>query len=122
MSPVVRPATSDDVKAFYPDMHCSFRAWVCELNGEVQGIIGLALMRPIACLFSVFREPLRPYLRHPAILRAIKRAQGFVMASRVPVLALAEPSEPTAPGLLKRLGFEYIGAFDEGEIYGVGWQ
>lgn len=122
MSPVVRPATSDDVKLFYPDMHCSFRAWVCELNGEVQGIIGLALTRPMACLFSVFREPLRPYLKHLAILRGIKRAQALVQASRLPVLALAEPTEPTAPGILKRLGFEYIGAFDEGEVYGVGWQ
>ncbi len=122
MSLAVRAATPDDVKNFYPDLGCSFRAWVCELDGEVQGIVGVALTRPNAGMFSVFREALRPHLRHLAILRAIKAAQAAVKASRVPVLALAEPGEPTAPKLLERLGFEYIGAFDEGEVYGVGWR
>lgn len=122
MNLATRAATPEDVKHFYPEMACSFRAWVCELDGEVQGIVGVALTRPVASMFSVFREPLRPYLRHQAILRSIKRAQAAVKASRVPVLALAEPGEPTAPGILKRLGFEYVGAFDEGEVYGVGWR
>jgi hypothetical protein len=122
MTLVTRAATAEDVKAFYPDLRCSFRAWVCELDGVVQGIIGVALVRPLSCLFSVFREPLRPFLRHLAIMRLIKRAQAAVKASRVPVLAVAEPTEPTAPGILKRLGFEYIGLFDDGEIYGWGWK
>lgn len=122
MNLTARPATVADVKLFYPDMACSFRAWVCELDGEVQGIIGVALMRPVACMFSIFREPLRPHLRHLTILRGIKRAQAAVQASRVPVLALAEPGEPTAPGILKRLGFEHVGLFDEGDVYGWGWK
>jgi hypothetical protein len=117
MSLTARPATAADVRQFYPTWTCSFRAMVCELNGEVQGIIGIALLRPVACLFSVFNEPLRPFLRHLTVLRLIKWAQGAVKASRVPVLALAEPDEATAPDILTRLGFKHLGTFDDGEIY-----
>lgn len=112
-----RPATATDVKAFYPDMTSSFRAWVCEIDGEVQGIIGIALLRPVACMFSAFREPLRPHLKSLTVLRLIKRAEAAVKASRVPVWAAAEPGEPTAPGMLERLGFEYLGRIDGDEIY-----
>jgi hypothetical protein len=112
-----RPAATADVKAFYPEMTSSFRAWVCELDGEAQGIIGLALLRPIACMFSTFREPLRSHLKSLTVLRLIKKAEAAVKASRVPVWAVAEPEEPTAAGMLERLGFEYLGRIGGDEIY-----
>lgn len=112
-----RPATAADVREFYPGLSNSFRAWVCELDGKVEGIIGVALLRPIACLFSSFREALRPYLRHPAVLRIIKKAQGAVKASRVPVWAVAQEDEPTAPTILQRLGFRLRGEVDGDVIY-----
>lgn len=112
-----RAATAEDVRAFYPEITASFRAWACDLDGEPQGIIGLALTRPAACMFSTFKEPLRPYLKSLAILRLIKRAEAAVKASRVPVLAIAEPDEPTAAGMLERLGFERLGRFEGDEIY-----
>lgn len=115
-----RPATAADVRAFYPEHGCSFRAWVCEVDGEAQGIIGLALVRPMGCMFSTFREPLRPYLKHLTVLRLIKRAEAAVKASKVPVLALAEPGEPTAPGVLERLGFAHIGEVDGVQCYAWG--
>lgn len=117
MTLAARPATAADVKAFYPEMTSSFRAWVCEIDGEVQGIIGVALLRPIACMFSMFREPLRPHLRSLTVLRLIKKAEAAVKASKVPVRAVAEPGEPTAPAMLERLGFEYAGRVDSDEIY-----
>jgi hypothetical protein len=112
-----RPANANDVKHFYPEITASFRAWACDLDGQVQGIIGLALTRPTACMFSTFNEPLRPYLKSMTVLRLIKTAEAAVKASRVPVLAIAEPSEPTARGMLERLGFEHIGEFEGDEIY-----
>lgn len=112
-----RAATAADVRDFYPEMTSSFRAWVCEMDGEVQGIIGIALLRPVACMFSAFREPLQPHLRSLTVLRLIKRAEAAVKASRVPVLAIAEPGMPTAPGMLERLGFEYLGLDNDNEIY-----
>jgi hypothetical protein len=114
---VSRPATAADVREFYPDWKCSFRAWVCELDGQVQGIIGVALLRPVACLFSAFKEPLRPFLKSLTVLRLIKAVQALVAASRVPVVALAEPGEPTAPDILTRLGFAYLLTNEDGEIY-----
>jgi hypothetical protein len=115
-----RPATAEDVRAFYPEITASFRAWVCEIDGEAQGIIGLALTRPLACMFSAFREPLRPHLKSLTVLRMIKRAEAAVNASRVPVLAIAQDDEPTAAGMLERLGFEHVGEFEGDQIYRAG--
>lgn len=113
MSVTTRAATADDISLFYPDLTASARAWVAELDGKPEGIIGIALLRPIACLFSRFNEVLRPWLRHPAILRLIKKAQAACAETRLQVIAGAEPDEPTAPGILERLGFVPVG-----EIYG----
>lgn len=112
-----RPATAADIANFYPQMSCSFRAWVCEIDGEPQGIIGVALLSPIACMFSAFKEALRPFLRHPAVLRLIKKAEAAVRASRVPVWAIAQEDEPTSVGMLERLGFKHWGFLDGDQIY-----
>jgi len=117
-----RGATAADVALFYPEMTSpgcapSFRAWVAELDGEPKGIIGVALLRPIACLFSTFSEALRPYLRHPAVLRLIKKAEAVVKASRTRVWAVAQEDEPTAPHILERLGFKRLGDVDGDVIY-----
>ena len=112
-----RAATRDDIKAFYPEITTSFKAWACEMDGEVQGIIGVALGRPFACMFSTFKDPLRPYLKSMTILKLIKKAQAAVKESRVPVRAIAEKTEPTAPGILERLGFEYAGEWDGDDVY-----
>lgn len=116
----VRTARQEDVSRYYPDMRCSFVAWVCELNGAVVGMIGIAKLRPVAAMFSVFEEVLRPHLKSLTILRLIKRAEAAVKASHVPVLALAQPDEPTAPTILQRLGFTFVGSFDDGDYYGWG--
>lgn len=112
-----RPATADDVRLFYPEVTASFRAMVCTMDGEPQGIIGIALTRPVSCLFSVVRDPLRPYLKSLTVLRLIKWVQGIIETSRVPVRAIAEPTEATADGILRRMGFSYVGRFDDDEIY-----
>ena len=112
-----RAATFADVKKHYPDQTASFRAWVVELDGEAKGIIGLALTRPFACLISSFEPELRPHLKRPAVLRLIKKTEAAIKASRLPVRAIADPNEPTAPGLLSRMGFEPLGKFAGDEIW-----
>lgn len=112
-----RPATAADIETFYPGMTNSFRAWVCELDGEPQGIIGIALMSPFAFLFSKFKEALRPFLRHPAVLRLIKKVEAAVKASSVTVYTIAQADEPTAPGILERLGFHRWGELEGDEIF-----
>lgn len=106
-----------DIKQFYPEMTTSFRAWVCELDGEVRGIIGLALTRPAACMFSAFDEDLRPHLKSLTVLRLIKKAEAAVRASHLPVRAIAEKTEETASRMLERLGFEYLGQLDGEKVY-----
>jgi hypothetical protein len=66
-----RPATADDIRHFYPGVSCSFRAMVCEMDGERAGIIGIALARPVASVFTAFSEALRPYLRSLTVLRLL---------------------------------------------------
>lgn len=105
MTLVCRSATHEDVRRYYPTLTSSFKAWVAVLDGEVRGILGIALTRPIACMFSAFDEELRPYLKRLTILRFIKKAEAALNESRIPVWAIAEPTEPTAPAILKRLGF-----------------
>ena len=112
-----RPATRADVSRWYPDQTASFRAKVCELDGEPVGIIGVALTRPFACLFSTFDEALRPYLKSMPILRLIKWAQSVVETCKRPVMAIAEPNEPTAPGILGRLGFVFLEHENGDDIY-----
>lgn len=112
-----RAATATDVAVYYPGLTASFRAWVVEIDGERAGIVGVALLRPIACMFSTFEEPLRPFLRHPTVLRQVKKAQAAVHASSVPVRAVAEPDEATAPAILTRLGFTPLGEIDGDEIF-----
>lgn len=112
-----RAATAADVKQFYPELTASVRAWVCEIDGKAEGIIGIALLRPVACMFSTYREALRPHLRHPAVLRLIKRAQIAMRSMGATVWAAAEPDEPTATRILARLGFNLLGEFEGDVIY-----
>jgi hypothetical protein len=112
-----RPATLEDVRYFYPDGGSSFRAWVCEMDGVVSGIIGVVLMRPYACIISSFNEVLRPFLKSLTIMRLIKKVQAVCEASRVPVVAIADPNEPTSEGILKRLGFVFFDVIDGDRVF-----
>lgn len=115
-----RAATRADIARWYPEAGCSFRAWVCEVNDEPAGIIGLSLTRPQATLFSVVEEPLKPHLRSLAVLRLIKLAQEMCRESRAPVFALVDPDEghdDTAPAILTRLGFEEVGGHEGSRIW-----
>lgn len=112
-----RPATAADIQQFYPEMTSSFRAWVAEIDGKPEGIIGIALLHPVACMFSAISEALRPFLRHPTVLRLIKKAQAAVGACRAPVMAAVEPDEPESPKILSRLGFRPAGWLEGYEMY-----
>jgi hypothetical protein len=115
-----RPATLADVRARYPDHTASFRAWVFELDGEPKGIVGIALYRPVSTLFSAFDEELRPHLPRPTVMRVVKKLQRLCERYPRPVVATAEPGEPTAPGLLRKLGFHLVDNIDGEDVYRFG--
>lgn len=114
---ITRPATIDDFRIYYPDINASFRAWVCEVDGIVSGIIGITLTSPYWCLFSVVDELLKPHLSNIKIGRLIKRVEGLIEKSKVPVMAIAEPGFDSAPVILRRLGFEEFGVIDGDNLY-----
>lgn len=120
MSLIVRPARVEDVKLFYPDIGATFRAWVAEVDGVVEGIIGLVMTRPVACLISSVSETLRPYLKRLSILRAIKRVQALCEDYRGRIVAVQEPDEPSSPAILHRLGFKPYGRVDGDFFYEFG--
>lgn len=111
-----RPATAADIALFYPGVGCSFRARVCEMNGEPRGIIGVALACP-SCVFTSFDEALRPYLRHPTVLRMLKWLHDILERSLGPVFAIRQRDERQAVHILKRLGFRFSGFVDDEAIY-----
>lgn len=113
----VRPARNDDVQKYYPDNRASFRAWVAELDGDVAGIIGLIMSRPIACAVSTFSEELRPYLRSMPVLRAIKKLHLACREYNGVIVAVAEPTEQAAEDSLARFGFIECGESHGQTIY-----
>lgn len=101
-----RFATAKDVQAYYGSLPAqTMRAVVIVMGEEVAGILGVASHENHAQFFSEFREPLRPHLRTLPAMRAIKRAQGLVRESLLPVFAIAEETEADAVRILTRLGF-----------------
>jgi hypothetical protein len=112
-----RPATMTDVQRFYPGLGVSVRAWVCEIDGEVQGIIGIAITRPAHSIFSMFSEALRPHLRSLTVLRLVKWLADLLPSFRAPIFAIREPGGRQAPHILKRLGFRFYGIVDGDAVY-----
>jgi len=90
------------------------------MDGKVVGGVGVALYRPVATLFSWIDDELRPHMRRPAVIRIILNARKACERSRLPVVAAADPDEPTAPGLLNRLGFGLVGSIDGDDVYRFG--
>lgn len=111
MAVEIRRATAQDAQRYYggaPLM--SFRGFVAVEDGEnVVGIGGVYrddFGRPI--VFSQMKPQMRKYLKARAkAARMLVQFAHDVAGSRV--YAVADPSEPTAPRLLNKLGFHPTG-------------
>lgn len=113
----VRVATMPEVKEAHPDMQCSYRAWAVEMDGDLVGLIGLALTRPQACLFCWIDPRLRPHLASITVMRLVKKVADLVAAQKAPVLAVRDRKEPKAPHILKRMGFRFYDIIDGDAVY-----
>lgn len=87
------------------------------MDGEPRGIIGLALTRPAACAFSAFDEELRPHLKSMTVMRTVRKLKETIERRGLPVMAIAEAQEPTAPAILRRLGFSYLCDIDGDSVF-----
>lgn len=117
MRVVSRPATVDDVRTFYPDQTCSFKARVAEVDGELAGIVGISLTRPIRSIFCTFKDILRPHLKCLTILRLLKWLEAEIQSQKLPVFAIRERGEPKAVHILKRLGFRFWDVVEGDAVY-----
>lgn len=110
------PATTALLTEYYGEAPTkSQRAWVGLLDGKPVGVAGFLIGGQYITIFSDLKDAIRPYKRE------IWRASAYIMAQakryRTPVIAIADPDEPTAPRFLSRLGFEFVGSCSDGDVY-----
>jgi len=111
-------ATPKLVKRFYdgkPPIK-TIRGFVAVAEGErVIGIGGISYEGKTMLAFTEMKPEMRKHKK--AMARAVRLLETFYNNLPYPVVAFAHSEEPTAPGLLKRLGFVNTGLkTDQGEI------
>jgi hypothetical protein len=112
---MIRAATRDDVMSMTgTTFDDNIWALAVERDGELLGIAGIQYSHPRMC-FGNIKPELKNYPRE--LVRLAHRVTDKVADSKVPVYAIANEDEATAPGFLTHVGFEYFMTAPEGEIY-----
>lgn len=100
----IRQATEADLRRWFDGkVPVTMRAYVCDHEGELLGLFGIAMCRDHAQAFSDYRPGMRDF--EFTMGRAALQFAGMLARMTVPVLAVCSKREPTAPRLLERLGF-----------------
>jgi hypothetical protein len=97
----IRPATAADIALFYGEIEAPVRMLVLEQAGAATGLAGLVLHDDGAMAGSWLLDAAQP---RAAMLLAIA-ALGLIEQCSGPVYARPDPDEPTAPSVLRLLGF-----------------
>jgi hypothetical protein len=105
--PVVRPATADDIAAFYgeDDPRPTVLAWAGEVDGKVLGIGGLAFAQGWWFGFCDISAEGRRYKVTIAKMARMIMAEAQARGIRY-VYADADANEPMAVRWLRSLGFD----------------
>jgi hypothetical protein len=106
MSPIIRQATRADVASYAPDKCApTFRGLVMELNGEIIGIAGIALINGRHKAFCDLKPEARQYKFR--IARAARRFFAELRRDNIRfIYADRDVSEPRSLEWLTSLGFE----------------
>lgn len=116
MSPVVRPATMNDLARFYGEKpKRTMRAWVMILGDEIIGVGGVkypgGMHQPF--LFSDIKPEAKQYP-----MAMVKGAlQGLKALGAARILAIASPEEPNSIKLLTLLGFKHFATSTDGLVF-----
>ncbi len=111
----MRPATRDDVIEMCGGTFVdNIWAMALEEDDELLAIAGVRYSNPRMC-FSNIKPAVKESPRD--IVRLARAVMQELDKSDVPVYALADLTEPTAPGFLEHLGFEHIMSSNIGEVY-----
>jgi hypothetical protein len=108
--PIIRRATVADYREFYgKSPEITVRGIAGELDGRVLAFGGIARQRGIPYIFFDMKEEARPHKK--AIVKGAFALLQMIgeLPPGLPVSAVANPNEKTAPRFLTRLGFVPIG-------------
>lgn len=104
-----RPATAADVLAFLHKLPpARMKGYAAVLDGEVIAIGGIYYHDGYPVAFSDITDAFRK--QRKALAKGVRMLQEFIEEQNVPVYALADQHEPTAPYLLAKLGFKPTGS------------
>jgi hypothetical protein len=98
-------ATQELAEKYYGEKpQISFRGIVAVKDGEPIAIGGAYRVGKAWYAFSEMKDEMRKHKK--AIVKGIQLLEAFYDSLGYPVLAVVSKDEPTAPGLLAKLGFE----------------
>lgn len=113
---ILRPATKEDWVAFYGyPPRFTFKGLAAEQDGKTVGLTGLLFQRPYVLAFGNLSDPLRPFKTKIGL--AVRWMIRAMKDHGRPVIAVANPEEPTASEMLERMGFRHVGQSPDGEVY-----
>lgn len=102
----MRLATHDDLMDWWGNVPATMRALVVEDGGRILGVAGLAVMPDHIQAFSRFKDELRA---HPFVLAKVAVLfKALLDDAGGAVMAVCSETEPTAPSLLRKLGFRHF--------------
>jgi hypothetical protein len=103
-----RPATPDLVREYYGGpAPVTFKGYVAVLDDRPVGVGGVSFVNGVRVAFSEMKDEMRPHLKARA--RAVRVMERLLDSYSAPILAVANPDEPTSAGLLRKLGFKDLG-------------
>ena len=103
-----RLATTADLLTFYGRLPpYSVRARVLEIDGELLGVAGYHITNGMAVMFSDWKEGI------PAIT-VWREAVAMMKEIKMPAICVATDQSGK---FLKRLGWQYAGPSDDGDVY-----
>ena len=104
--PTIRSLREQDFIDLYGEAPTvSVRGYAAELDGECIGIAGVSMKYP-AEAFSLLDPRMKAFPR--AIVEAVRLYRQLLSTITVPVYALADQDEPSAPIFLRHVGFEQL--------------
>ncbi len=112
---IIRPATRDDIIEMCGGTFAeNIWAMVAEDEGKVLALAGVRYSNPTMC-FGNIKPEMKKSPR--TIIKLARMVTKVVDESDMPVYAIADKDEPTAPRFLEHVGFDYLMSSRNGEIY-----
>lgn len=116
MKPECRPATAEDVAAFYdPPPERTMRALCWMIDGERMALVGI--MYPGGKAHPTLISKIRPEARRYRIGIARHARESVEALADLPLMAVSDREEPGSARFLAWLGFRFVHGSPIGDVY-----